>query len=139
MRPGQAFRALAQQSRGGAAQYQKPRSGARAIDQHAKYSKKVRLAMNFIDHHQALQVFERKHRLGQSCQIVRVFQIEIGDRLFAFGHVGPGQGGFANLPGADNPHNRVPRQKLVQGFELVLPSDHLNHLENSTRSVEISR
>ena len=70
---GQCLRSLPDQIPRGAAQNQKARGRFGPVRQHAQDRKQIRAALDFVNHHQAVQPFQRELRIFQPVQMHRVF------------------------------------------------------------------
>ncbi len=81
------------------------------IDEISQQRKKVRCPLDFIDHDQPGQTFERQLRLIEQGQIAGILQIEE-----MRGVEGACQGRFSALPRPDNRHHRKRFHQTLQLF-----------------------
>jgi hypothetical protein len=118
----QGFRGLLEKFGRGTAQEQKARGNRPPVGQDAQQGEKIGTALDFVNDDQLLQRAQRGVWLVEPGQALRIFQVEIVQRVG--GDQLPGQRGFATLPGTEKDGHRTAAEGLTHRREI---NPALNH------------
>ena len=111
---GQRLGRLPQQVGPGAAEDQEPAPGV-SVDQDPQDREQVAPALHFIDDGNSGNGLQRGHRLVQTCEIERIFEVEVRGRVGR--HDLPRQGRLPALPGSHDGDDRCAVQRMPDGLQ----------------------
>jgi len=120
--PGQGLRGLPQEFSGCASQYEKAGRGAGSVHQDPQDGEELRASLNLVQHDEALQGLECRHRFVQTPQAGWIFQVEVVDGRR--GHEFPGQRCLAGLPGARHHDDAASPKCCAKPRQEIGPFDH---------------
>ena len=130
--------ALSQQRRRRAAQQQEARRIAGPVDQHAQHLEQIGRVLHLVDHDQAAQAAQRRHRLGELRLDLRVFEIEVVRRICS--QQRPRQRRLADLARPDQGDRRAALQRGTHlGLQCFADQHHASYLEIPASKAGISR
>ena len=115
---GQRLGRLPQEIGRGAAQHQKVGRQGPAVRQDSQHGKEVRAPLDFVQNNKTAQSFESQQGIAEAREVPGVFQVEHRCRTGQVVNQLSRQGGFADLPGPDDGHDRIASEAIGQGLEV---------------------
>ena len=107
-----------------AAQDQETGGGVRAVGQDPQQREQIGPGLDFVEDDQPGQWTQHEGGIGKARLIVRIFEIELLDRIAPFSGQLPGKRGLSHLSRSEEGDYRELSQKLKQAIELTGAGKH---------------
>ena len=105
---------LPKQLRAGTAQYEKPSAVGRSVYEDAKQPEQPFAVLHLVNDDKAVQRFERKLGVRETCLIGRIFQVEERNPALLTSGQAAGESRLAHLPGTHEPDYGELAQEAVE-------------------------
>ena len=136
---GERLGALLQQGGRGASEDEEAAGDGRAVGKHTERGEEVGSPLDFVEHDEPAEPGEREHRVGETGEVARVLEVEVGGGSAPGGGDLPGDGGLAHLARAEEGDDGGLAEEAADAAFGGGAGEGACHIEISAYHAEISR